>query len=75
MQSFYRESLLWKNLEHENVLPFLGVTEDVFKDSICMVIPWMEHGSLRHYLDHQRSSGSLVGDQLVFAIENWVSYF
>ncbi|KAH8101096.1 kinase-like domain-containing protein [Cristinia sonorae] len=50
--SFCRESLLWKNLKHKHVVPFLGVANDVFHDTICMVIPWMEKGNLRHQLNN-----------------------
>ncbi|KAJ7170995.1 kinase-like domain-containing protein [Mycena filopes] len=45
-QKFRREALIWKNLEHDYVLPFLGVDSETFPEFLCMVSPWMERGSL-----------------------------
>ncbi|TCD60721.1 hypothetical protein EIP91_009627 [Steccherinum ochraceum] len=70
-QGFSRESLLWKGLVHEHVLPFLGVS-DVIPDTICMVMPWMSHGSLRHYIEAQRGKGELVGDAYALAMGRWL---
>lgn len=74
MQAFYRESLLWKNLIHDHILPFLGVSEDVFPGSVCMVIPWMEKGNLRHYIAGQLSAGALTGTAFEEAIVQWASH-
>ncbi|KAF8194861.1 kinase-like domain-containing protein, partial [Mycena galopus ATCC 62051] len=41
-----REALIWKNLNHEYVLPFLGVDSDTFPGFLCMVSPWMSKGAL-----------------------------
>lgn len=72
-QLFCRESLLWKNLIHDNILPFFGVSDDVFPDSLCMVIPWMENGSLINHLDRLLSRDQLVGDEYATAVNKWVS--
>ncbi|KAH8091675.1 kinase-like domain-containing protein [Cristinia sonorae] len=64
-KAFYRESLLWKHLVHENIVSFIGVSEDVFSGTVCMVIPWMDRGSLRHYIDDQKSAGRLHGKHLL----------
>ena len=52
-----RESIMWRKLSHEYVLPFYGVSEDVFRTSVCMVTPWMKQGNSRHFLNQQASSG------------------
>lgn len=75
LQSFYHESLLWRVLVHEHVLPFMGVSEGVvFKDSLSMVLPWMVNGSLPHYIDVKRSQGMLHGNEFVLAVDTWVSF-
>ena len=51
LQAFHRESVLWYGLLHKNIVPFLGVSQDVIGESLCMVLPWYEHGSLREHLD------------------------
>ncbi|TCD66394.1 hypothetical protein EIP91_001385 [Steccherinum ochraceum] len=71
MKAFCRESLVWKNLVHEHIVPFIGVADDVFPDTICMVIQWQDRGSLRHYLAQLREGGSL-GDDEEFTINTWL---
>lgn len=71
-QAFYRESLLWKGLDHEHILEFLGVS-DIFEDTVCMVIPWMENGNLREYMVSQRKQGNLRDEKFVAAVDQWVS--
>ncbi|KAJ7916171.1 kinase-like domain-containing protein, partial [Mycena leptocephala] len=46
VQKFCREALIWKNLDHDYVLPFLGVDSETFPGFLCMVSPWMSRGSL-----------------------------
>jgi serine/threonine protein kinase len=48
IQSFTREILIWKQLEHENILPLLGVT--VIEGIPCTVSEWMENGTMDAYL-------------------------
>ncbi|KAJ7584960.1 kinase-like domain-containing protein [Mycena floridula] len=45
-----REALVWKQLNHPNVLPFLGVNVDLFAPSFCLVSPWMSNGNLMQFL-------------------------
>ncbi|KAJ7044734.1 kinase-like domain-containing protein [Mycena alexandri] len=45
-RKFCREALIWKNLDHEYVLPFLGVDSDSFPGFLCMVSPWMSRGAI-----------------------------
>jgi hypothetical protein len=48
IQSFKREFLIWKQLEHENILPLLGIT--VIDGIPCTVSEWMENGTMDAYL-------------------------
>ena len=43
------EAVLWKQLKHPNVLPFLGVFLDT-SERPCLVSPWMENGNLTRYV-------------------------
>ncbi|KAF8212600.1 kinase-like domain-containing protein [Mycena galopus ATCC 62051] len=45
-RKFCREALIWKNLDHHYVLPFLGIDSDSFPGFLCMVSPWMSRGSI-----------------------------
>ncbi|KAJ7598117.1 kinase-like domain-containing protein, partial [Mycena floridula] len=50
LKNCYREALVWKQLDHPNVLPFLGVSVELFAPSFCLVSPWMSNGNLMEYL-------------------------
>ncbi|KAE9408334.1 kinase-like protein, partial [Gymnopus androsaceus JB14] len=47
---FSQEALVWSQLEHPNVLPFLGTNMDLFPESYCLVSPWCSHGNVMVYL-------------------------
>ena len=47
-QSAYREIITWKNLDHPNVLPLLGVGTSI--SPLFTISPHIDHGSLREYL-------------------------
>ena len=73
-QAFCREAMLWKNLSHRHVLPFVGVCDEVFSNrSISMVLPWMAKGSIRHYIDQLQSQSQLDGKRFAESVDEWVS--
>lgn len=37
-----------KQLEHENILPFYGVSTTI--SDLCMVFPWYDNGNIMEYL-------------------------
>jgi len=49
-QNAYREIITWKNLNHPNILPLLGVDTSI--SPLSTISEWMEYGSLRDYLVH-----------------------
>jgi len=71
-KQFCRESLLWMNLDHEYVLPFYGVSEDAFALSICMVLPWMNSGNIRHHMGVLRQTQGFGGQELVHSVNKWL---
>ncbi|KAF5313814.1 hypothetical protein D9758_018714 [Tetrapyrgos nigripes] len=51
MKEFLKEAIVWRQLDHPNVLPFLGIYFlDTSKQRICLISPWMDNGNLNHYL-------------------------
>ncbi|SJK99362.1 uncharacterized protein ARMOST_02657 [Armillaria ostoyae] len=50
IKNFCREALVWRNLKHPNVLPFLGVSTKLFVPSFCLISPWMENGNIMSFL-------------------------
>ncbi|KAK0479270.1 kinase-like domain-containing protein, partial [Armillaria novae-zelandiae] len=44
IKDFCRETLMWRNLYHPSILPFLGVSRHLFAPSFCLISPWMKYG-------------------------------
>ncbi|KAK7045889.1 hypothetical protein VNI00_007320 [Paramarasmius palmivorus] len=53
MNDLSSEVLLWRQLQHPNILQFLGVNDEDFVPSFAIVTPWMENGSLSSFLDRR----------------------
>ncbi|KAF8172841.1 kinase-like domain-containing protein [Mycena galopus ATCC 62051] len=68
---FCREALVWKELHHPHILPCLGIDGDSFPSSLCMVSPWMEHGTVMNYLK-EHSHGNV--DRLLYKIAQGLQY-
>ena len=45
---FYREVIVWKRLQHPNIVPFLGVPATMLPFEI--VCGWMENGTITEYV-------------------------
>ncbi|KAI3619461.1 hypothetical protein WG66_012937 [Moniliophthora roreri] len=43
---FCQEALIWKQLKHPNIVPFLGVNTKIFAPGFCLVSPWMVNGDV-----------------------------
>ncbi|KIK65938.1 hypothetical protein GYMLUDRAFT_952767 [Collybiopsis luxurians FD-317 M1] len=44
-----KEVLLWRQLNHPNILPFLGINTQLFNPTFCIVSPWMSNGDIVSY--------------------------
>jgi hypothetical protein len=49
-EEFAHEALVWKQLYHENILPFLGVNLHIFFPSFSLISPWMEKHNVMSFL-------------------------
>ncbi|KAJ6483003.1 kinase-like domain-containing protein, partial [Mycena vulgaris] len=47
-----REALIWRQLSHPNLLPFLGLYQLSSSPMPCLVSPWMENGDLGIFLQN-----------------------
>ncbi|KAG7085886.1 hypothetical protein E1B28_003420 [Marasmius oreades] len=52
MNDLISEVLLLRQLRHPNILPFLGINDEVLSPSLAIITPWMPHGNLSVYLKH-----------------------
>lgn len=74
LQGFFREAILWFNLNHQNVLKFKGIADEVpGLPGVCMVLQWAENGDLRKYLDQLVRNG-LRGLIYVDKVDQWVCW-
>ncbi|KIK58561.1 hypothetical protein GYMLUDRAFT_262404 [Collybiopsis luxurians FD-317 M1] len=49
-KQFCNEALLWRQLRHPNILPLLGVNEELFHPSFCLISPWMTNKDIISFL-------------------------
>ncbi|KAK7055199.1 kinase-like protein [Favolaschia claudopus] len=68
---FCREALIWKDLKHPHILPLIGIDRDSFPDFMCMVSPWMEHGTV---IDYLKKYGHDIVDKLLYEIAQGLQY-
>ncbi|KAJ6463328.1 kinase-like domain-containing protein [Mycena sanguinolenta] len=68
---FCREALVWKDLRHPNILTFLGIDRDSFPSTLCMVSPWMEHGTILNYLQNH---GHANVDKSLYEVAQGLQY-
>ncbi|KAF7336171.1 Kinase-like protein [Mycena venus] len=59
---FCKEALIWQRLQNPLILPFIGIDQETFPSSICMVSPWMANGTV---LKHLNDNGKTNVDKLV----------
>jgi serine/threonine protein kinase len=48
---FCKEALIWRQLRHPHVLPFIGIDAETFRPFLCMVSPWLPHGNVLKYME------------------------
>ncbi|KAF9259353.1 kinase-like protein, partial [Marasmius fiardii PR-910] len=48
---FYKEALLWTQLSHPNLLPFIGVNTTLLPGKLCLLAPWMVNGQVNKFLE------------------------
>nr|GAT45718.1 predicted protein [Mycena chlorophos] len=70
-QRFCREALLWQRLQHPFVLPFTGIDAESFPSFLCMVSPWMKHGTI---LKHLAENGNANVERRLFEIAQGLAY-
>ncbi|KAK7049962.1 Rho guanine nucleotide exchange factor [Paramarasmius palmivorus] len=52
LKNFMREAIVWRQLEHPNLLPFLGLFFLAkSKQQLCLISPWVENGNLIQFLE------------------------
>ncbi|KAJ7181390.1 kinase-like domain-containing protein, partial [Mycena crocata] len=68
---FCKEALVWQGLRHRFILPFLGIDSETFPSALCLVSPWMKHGTVIKYL---RDRGQSHVGRLLLEIAEGLDY-
>ncbi|EIN04613.1 kinase-like protein [Punctularia strigosozonata HHB-11173 SS5] len=75
------EALVWRHLDHANILPFLGLMTSSEQDEhhaelslLCMVTPWAQNGNLRRYLDATEGISLSEKHSLILGIAEGLAY-
>ncbi|EIN06484.1 kinase-like protein, partial [Punctularia strigosozonata HHB-11173 SS5] len=71
-QNLCREALPWRQLNHPNVLPFLGIERDTQPPWLCLVSPWIDFGNILRYLEVHSTVTSV--DKLMLEITKGLAY-
>lgn len=71
IKAFYKEALIWHQLDHPHILPFPGVIEDESGIILSMVLPWMENGNVRQYLNKKMKEAQFRA-RYIPSIIQWV---
>jgi hypothetical protein len=66
----HKEAIVWRQLQHPHVLPFLGLDQGLFSDNdrISMVSPWMDNGTLCQFVKSDAYTTNEDGPRLVHEI-------
>ena len=46
LQAFNREAIIWRQLDHQFILPFYGIDQQTFANRPCMVSPFVRKGNV-----------------------------
>ncbi|KAL0563919.1 Receptor-interacting serine/threonine-protein kinase 1, partial [Marasmius crinis-equi] len=49
-KEYLREAILWRQMKHSHLLPFLGIYQLEHSRQLCLISPWMDKGNLVQYL-------------------------
>ncbi|KAJ3485618.1 hypothetical protein NLI96_g4827 [Meripilus lineatus] len=71
-RTFYREALIWHQLDHPHILNLLGVSEDASGTTLSMVLPWIEYGNVRQHLDKKMRETQFRGPFFLSTILRWL---
>ncbi|KZT28714.1 kinase-like protein [Neolentinus lepideus HHB14362 ss-1] len=75
MKRLCREALLWQQIRHPNILPFLSVDRESFPPQMCVVSPWMPNGDILGYLKRYEPAPTVgLINRLLYQIAQGATY-
>ncbi|KAL0066403.1 Rho guanine nucleotide exchange factor [Marasmius tenuissimus] len=75
IKAFTREAMIWRNLNHPNILPFTGMYWfNEAQGQLCLVSPWMENGNLLQFLTNNSDVDHTTQQQLAKNVAQGLAY-
>ncbi|KAK1224861.1 hypothetical protein PQX77_012211 [Marasmius sp. AFHP31] len=71
--AYIREAILWRQMAHPNLLPFLGIHQLEDAQELCLISPWMEKGNLVEFLK-ATERGDIDHYTLVYDVASGLAY-
>ena len=72
VQRLQDELVAWHTLRHDNIAPLFGVVQSC--DTIAMISPWCDNGTLIHYLKEHNPSADRLSIVCLWFSGNVQSY-
>ena len=65
-----KEALVWRQLNHPYLLKFVGLDRATFgtPDELCMISPWMSHGTIMNFIKSDKYDATCDRLRLVSAL-------
>ncbi|KDQ55514.1 hypothetical protein JAAARDRAFT_60004 [Jaapia argillacea MUCL 33604] len=72
-QAVLAETMIWRSLKHEYILPLIGVDKSRFGGTVYMVSPWMKHGDINNFVSTHDPTPERV-NVLLFEVAKALEY-
>ena len=70
-QAQRQEAIIWRQLKHDNIMPLIGICDNLISGCDLLVSPWMENGDLPTFIKSTEAKGGAIdGKDFVGAICN-----
>jgi len=63
----------WKKLKHPHVLTFLGIDAEPYPQTLCLIFPWMQNGTILDYMDKKDPQND-IAKKLILEVAEGMSY-
>ncbi|KDQ49915.1 hypothetical protein JAAARDRAFT_613253 [Jaapia argillacea MUCL 33604] len=69
---FFNETLVWRQLDHSSIVPFIGIWREEPDSVPYMILPWMANGNAQHFVQDKAITAEVVLQLLVDVIDGLV---
>ncbi|KAF9522678.1 kinase-like domain-containing protein [Crepidotus variabilis] len=74
-KAFCSEIIVWRQLDHPNLAPFIGATAEIFPGRYCFALPWFKNGSIVFYLKENPEHDKFLAVQQILEAVDYLHTF